>query len=128
MLMEAETLKKTDVLNYLIVMDLVKTEDTQAMYGSLSINSRKKIMAAMLHDDLLGSGTRVMVEGRELYSKIYTFDSHKDCRFDNSFGTAIDSVDFSIVSGKDIWSYIYGEYFVNNRLSSEMPGFGLIRV
>jgi hypothetical protein len=128
MLMEAGTSKICDLINCLIVMDLVKIEDSQAICDTLDINSRRKITRDMLYHDLLENGTRVMVEGRELYSRIFTFNRYKDCKFDDSFGSPINDVDFSVMLDKDIWNYIYGEYFLNCRLSTELMGFGLINI
>lgn len=128
MLVKAGIAKRCDLIHCLIIMDLVKAEDSRAMYSLLSIDSRKKITAGILYGDLISNGTRVMIEDRELYSKIYSFDRTRDCRFNDSFGAHIDEIDFSVMVEKDIWSYIYGEYFFNNRLASEIVGFGLIKL
>ncbi|WP_133051113.1 hypothetical protein [Ruminiclostridium hungatei] len=120
--------RKCDMLNYLIIMDLAKAEDFKAMYSILGVKSRKKVIADILYEDLVNNGTMVMIEDRELYSKIYSFDRHKDCKFNDTFSAGIDEIDFSIMLEKDLWSYIYGEYFLNCRLTTETIGFGLIKV
>lgn len=121
--------RSPDMLSYLVIMDLVIAEDYKDGYDEFDSNPTKRnAIHAMLYDDLLNSGARIMVEGRELYSKIYTFDKYKDCRPEDSFGGPIGEVDFSSVVAKDIWAYIYGVYLGEERLGAELEGFALIRI
>jgi len=80
----------------------------------------------MLHRDMIENGTRVMLEGKEIYSKKINFDDD-ECRTDDSFEKPIEEVDFSKLSNEELWSYIFGEYIMNGRIS-EFHGFGSTQV
>lgn len=80
----------------------------------------------MLHRDIVENGTRVMLEGKEIYSKKITFNT-EDCMTDDSFEKPIEEVDFSTLSDEELWSYIFGEYIMNGRIS-EFRGFGSTQV
>ncbi len=121
--------KSKDVFSCIVFMDLVIAEDFKDAYCELDeANTRRNIIHYILYDELIDSGTRIMIEEREVYSKIFTFDKSKDCKFDDSFCGPIDEVDFSSMIDKEIWGYIMGEYFLNGRLSKELDGFGIISI
>lgn len=126
---ESHTENSGDIFNCMVIMDLVIAEDYMDRYGEFDSNpTRRNTTHKILYRDLTGSGTRIMVEGRELYARIYSFDKHRDCRFEDSFGVPIDEVDFSSMLEKDVWAYIFGEYFMGAGLSTELSGFGLIQI
>lgn len=124
---ETEIIQKCNLQNYLVLMDFVKAGDFRVMHNAFSEKHKRRV-TDILYDDLISNGTMVMVEEREIYSKIYSFDRYKDCKFDYSFGVEIDEIDFAKMLNKDIWGYIYGEYFINYRLIIETTGFGLMKI
>jgi hypothetical protein len=130
--MEVKTLTKTDNnndLSYIVLMDLIRAEDFKDGYDEFDINPTKRnIMHNILYNDLIANGTRIMVEDREIYSKIYTFDKYKDCKYDDSFDSSINEVNFSSMLDKDLWAYMYGSYLMAERLSVELMGFAAIQI
>lgn len=124
---KTEIIQNFNLLEYLVLMDFVKAEDFRVKNNN-SASQHKRVVADILYEDLISNGTMLMVEEREIYSKIYSFDRYKDCKFDCSFGVEIDKVDFTKMLNKDIWGYIFGEYFINYKLIFETTGFGLMRI
>ena len=115
-------------VSYIITMNIDRAQDYKYMYSDFERNPKIKRIYDILYHDLLNDGTRVMLEGRELYSKVYTFRTDGDCMTDDAYDKPINEVDFSSMSDEELWSYIYGEYFMNSRLGSELKGFGSIEV
>jgi hypothetical protein len=87
----------------------------------------KKRAVALLKDELLEKGTRVMLEGVEIYTKYLEFNDGGDCMFADSYDKPYDEVDFSGLEEKDIWALIYGDFIIRNRIS-EVEGFGVTKV
>ena len=92
-----------------------------------SFDSGKKRVSSLLKDDLLRNGTRVMLEGIELYSKFYKFDNGGDCMFADSYDKPYEDIDFSQYSDNDIWLLIFGEFIVKSKIT-EIEGFGITKV
>ncbi len=87
----------------------------------------KKKVVTLLKDDLLENGTRVMLEGVEIYTKFYKFEDGGDCMFKDSYDIPYEEIDFSSYSDTEIWSLIYGEFIVRHKIN-EIEGFGVIKV
>ena len=85
----------------------------------------------LLSNDMLKNGTRVMIEGIEMYTKKVTFDNSDVYMFDecsdDPFDKPIDEVDFSQIGDEELWKYIYGEYIINGRIMNTW-GFGTTKV
>lgn len=81
-------------------------------------DEKSKIIFNLISTDMLKNGTRVMLEGKEIYTKFVTFEDGGDCMTDDSFGKPIDEVDFSKLSEEVLWSYILGEYILRGKISS----------
>lgn len=91
-------------------------------------NAKRSRIYNAIREDLINTGTKVKLLDREVYSKRYALIKKRDCRYDASFDKPIDEIDFSSLNDEELWSYIYGEYFVNGRLSGEFKGFGSVQV
>jgi hypothetical protein len=118
-----------DMLSCIVIMDLVIAEDFKDRYDRFDRNPTKRNRThEILYNDLTSKGTRLMLEDRELYSRVYSFDKYKDCKFEESFDSPIEEVDFSSMVEKDVWAYIFGEYMLGEGLSIELNGFGLIPI
>lgn len=121
--------KSIGKVSYIVMMDLVTVEDYIESYGfPKGEPTPQSVTCDILYRDLLEHGTRIMVEGRELYSKVYSFDQHKDCKFEDSFEAPVDQVSFSSMVEKDVWGYIYGRYLLKAELAGELDGFAAIRI
>lgn len=87
----------------------------------------KQRAVELLKDELIEKGTRVMLEGVEIYAKHFEFNDGGDCMFADSYDKPYDEIDFSGFEEKDIWALIYGEFIVRNKIS-EVEGFGATKV
>lgn len=116
-------------VSYIITMNLefveyMKQKKPEFYTGDIK---RSRIYNAV-RNDLINSGTRVKLLDREVYSKRYALLKKRDCKYDVSFDKPIQEIDFAALSEEELWSYIYGEYLVNGRLSNEFKGFGSVQV
>ncbi|MFW2488849.1 hypothetical protein ACN077_09780 [Clostridium chromiireducens] len=91
-------------------------------------NPKKTRIYNAIREDLINNGEKITLLDRQVYSKRYALLKKRDCKYDDSFNKSIDDIDFNELSDEDLWAYIYGEYFVNGRLSAELKGFSSIQV
>jgi hypothetical protein len=77
----------------------------------------------LLKRDIMNNGTRVYLEGKEIYTKAYKFATDGDCMWDDSFDKPVEEIDFAQLKEDELWAYIYGEYILNGRISG-LRGFG----
>ena len=80
----------------------------------------KKRVVRLLKEELIENGTRVMLEGVEIYTKYFKFNTDGDCMFADSYDKPYDNIDFSSFEEKDIWELIFGEFIERNKLSEEI--------
>ncbi|RII34390.1 hypothetical protein D2A34_14695 [Clostridium chromiireducens] len=116
-------------VSYIITMNLefiefMKKKKPEFYTGDVK---RSRIYNAV-REDLIDNGEKLKLLDREVYSKRYALVKKRDCKYDDSFDKSIEEIDFSALSEEELWSYIYGEYFVNGRLSNEFKGFGSVQV
>lgn len=116
-------------VSYIITMNLdfieyMKQKKPEFYNGDVK---RSRIYNAV-RNDLINNGVKVKLLDREVYSKRYALLKKRDCKYDLSFGKPIEEIDFNAMSDGELWAYIYGEYFVNGRLSNEFKGFGSVQV
>ena len=86
----------------------------------------KKRIFELIYNDLIDNGQRLDIERRPICSKIYNYHLSKDCKYEDSFDLPIEEVNFSTMSEEILWSYIYGEYFANKRISEEFTCFSIL--
>lgn len=125
MKIRADYVTNSSSVSYILTMN----EEITDIYGKnfKSIwGPKKALIFEVLHQDIIKNGTRVMLEGKEIYSKKITF-STDECMTDGSFEKPIEEVDFLKFSDEELWSYIFGEYIMNGRIS-EFNGFGSTQV
>lgn len=116
-------------VSYIISMNADFVEFMKGKKPEFYTDSIKKTrIFNTIKDDLINNGEKIKLLDREVYSKRYALLKKRDCKYDDSFDKPINSIDFSTLSDNDLWAYIYGEYFVNGRLSSELKGFGSVQV
>ena len=116
-------------VSYIITMNVDFIEFMKKKKPEFYTNNvkRSRIYNAV-REDLINTGTKIKLLDREVYSKRYALIKKRDCKYDISFDKPIEDVDFSTLSEEELWSYIYGEYFVNGRLSGEFKGLGSVQV
>ena len=92
-----------------------------------STSDREKRVIDFLHDDLVDNGTRVMLQGRELYVKEITFRTDENWMSDDTFDKPIEEIDFSKFTDEELWPYIYGQYIMERDIC-KIWGFGITQV
>ncbi len=81
------------------------------------------IIAKFIRTHILKEGTRVYIEGEEIYTHKVRF-STEETLDDSTLEFPPDQTDFSSMGEEDLWAYIYGEYIMNGRLR-HIWGFGI---
>lgn len=74
-----------------------------------------------LRDNMHKNGTHVYLEGKEMITKMITFDTSETLDEDSLETT------FEKLTDDELWSYILGEYILNGKLCGIM-GFGITQV
>ena len=92
-----------------------------------NFDTGKKRAIELLKTELVEKGTRVMLEGFEIYTKHFKFRTDGDCMFFDSYDKPYEEIDFSIFDEKDMWALIYGEFIAQNRIS-DVEGLGVTKV
>lgn len=116
-------------VSYIVTMNLEFIEFLKGKKPDVYTNSAKRSrIYNALKEDLIKTGTKEKILDREVYTKRYALLKKRDCKYDDSFDKSVDGIDFETLSEKDLWAYIFGEYFVNGRLANEFKGFGSVQV
>lgn len=113
-------------VSYIITMNKYVV-DAHEMYSIPHSDIRARKVFDLIYSDMLKNGTRVMLEGTELYTKRVTFDTGGDCMFDDSYDKPIEEIDFSKLTDDELWLYVYGEYILGGRIV-KYAGFGATQV
>ena len=125
MKIRADYVTNSSSVSYVLTMNEEIVDIYQRNFKSI-LDLKEARIFEMLHRDIIENGTRGMLEGKEIYSRKITFNT-EDCMKDDSFETPIEEVDFSKLSDEELWSYIFGEYIMNGRIS-KFWGFGSTQV
>ncbi len=111
-------------VSYLITMDSKVVEKFNKLDNEPA-DSKKRVILETVLNDVKDNGTLINIDDRETYLRKYEIRPKSDTVFDAAFNDP-DTIDFSAMSGQDLWKYINGEYFVNSRLESEYKGFSCL--
>jgi len=113
-------------VSYIITMkkDLV---ESMASYwkGHRSLEVEK--ITNFLIDDLVENGTRVYLDGEEIYFKKVKFNTDGDTIDKEYLESEGKEIDFNNIDDAELWSYIYGEYLLRCKLGA-IEGFGSTQV
>lgn len=74
-----------------------------------------------IRDDMFKDGTCVFLEGKEIISKRIKFST------DETMTEDIRETPIEKMTDEELWSYIFGEYIMNGKLSGIM-GFGITQI
>ena len=114
-------------VSYIVTMHKKIVEVFDRFHGDLE-KTEIKVVRDAIKKELREKGTRVFLEGEELYVKKYTFDT------DNGEATDREmlleegkQLDFEGMSNEDLWNYIRGQYLMSGDLS-QIRGFGVTLV
>lgn len=113
-------------VSYIITMkkDLV---ESMARYwaGTRSLEIEK--ITDFLKDDLVENGTRIYLDGEEIYFKKVKFNTDGDTIDKQYLESEGKEIDFNNVDDEELWSYLYGEYLLKCKLGM-IEGFGSTQV
>jgi hypothetical protein len=115
-------------VSYIVSLNPAMAEFSKFKNRQFAGAGAKARVFAALYADLTQHGSPLEVAGASVLAKRYDFEKKPACKYDHSFGRPIAKVDFASLPEEDLWSYIYGEYLVNGRLSGELKGFGSVQV
>ena len=80
-------------------------------------------IADFLRKFMIKNGTRVFIEGEEIYTHKVHF-STDETMLDSTLKLPPDQMDFASMNEDALWAYIFGEYVMNGRLAG-ISGFGV---
>lgn len=112
-------------VSYVLTMNEEIVDIYEKHFRSIRDLKEARILST-LRRDLMENGTRVMLEGKEIFTRKIDF-STDECMTDDTFEKPIEEVDFSKVTDEELWQYIFGEYILNGRIS-KLNGFGSTQV
>lgn len=113
-------------VSFIVTMNLSMLERFVGTFEKNFDNGKKRAIE-LLKTELVEKGTRVMLEGVEIYTKHFIFRTDGDCMFSDSYDKPYDELDFSVFEEKDMWALIYGEFISRNGIS-DVEGFGVTKV
>lgn len=113
-------------VSFIITMNKAMLDIHLENFGKY-IDSGSKRVVDILQEELLNNGTKIMLEGKEVYAKLYKFDDGGDCMFADSYDLPYDQIDFSAFEEKDLWPLIYGEFIAKYKICG-IAGFGVTQV
>lgn len=113
-------------VSYIITMkkDLVESM-ARFWAGSRSLEIEK--ITGFLKDDLVENGTRIYMDGEEIYFKKVQFNTDGDTTDKEYLESEGKEIDFNNVDDEELWSNVYGEYLMNCKLGM-IEGFGSTKV
>ena len=116
-------------VSYILMMDVDVINCFLRMHESLNGESEPVIMAKSLKKFMQEKGTLSYVEDHEIYTFLMEFRDDSDEAFskqilqENGMNT-----DVSTMTERELFNYLRGEYLLEGRLSSMMPGLAAIQV
>ena len=114
-------------VSYIVTMSKNIIDILNKFHEGVEKNPKTNRIFELLHNEMLKSGTRVVLEGEEIYTKKFKFQTYGDCMWDDSFDKPVEEIDFLKMSDEELWAYIFGEYFLNGKIC-QIRGFGATNV
>ncbi len=110
-------------VSYILTMSKKMVDMYNEAFGMVFDTERKRI-TNLLYNKMLKDGTRVILEGEEIYTKKITFEDGGACKYEDSYEKPID---FAKLPEDELWLYILGEYILKDKISQSL-GFGETKV
>jgi hypothetical protein len=115
-------------VSYIVTLNLAMAEFARKKNGNYCDRVKQGRIFDLPVEDLKQNGQQIELNGADLVVSTYDFEKKTDCRYDSETAEQGKEVDFSTLTDAEVWSYIYGEYFVKAKLASELKGFGAVQV
>ena len=115
-------------VSYIVTLNLAMAEFAKKKNGNYCDHPRKSRVYDVLVADLKTKGQTIELNGADLVIGTYDFEKKTDCCCDAEDSEVGPEVDFSNLTDAEVWSYVYGEYFVKAKLAAELKGFGAVQV
>ena len=109
-------------VSYILTMKEDMVKGHLRFYKGVLKKGEEKI-ADFLCKFMIKNGTRVCIEGEEIYTHKVHFKTD-ETMLDSTLELPPDQMDFSSMNEDDLWAYIFGEYVMNGRLTG-INGFGV---
>jgi hypothetical protein len=107
-------------VSYLVTMNLEIANIFKQFYNEDYVKQR---IFNLLKDDIIKNGTRGYFEGKEIYYKMYDFDTG-EVMWDEAYDKPLAEIDFSKMTDEELWAYIRGQYIMNGQIN-KLSGFGV---
>lgn len=111
-------------VSYIVTMKKSMVDGHDKYFGEYKTKEKQRVLNFM-RDKLLRDGTRVMLEGEELYSLKIMFSTDEIHNKETIESHYSKDVDFNTLSDEELFSYICGEYLLKGNMIFE--GFGQIQ-
>jgi len=125
MKIRADFVTNSSSVSYVLTMNEEIVDIYEKHFSTIRDPKESRILST-LRRDLIENGTRIMLEGKEIFTRKIDFNTD-ECMTDDTFEKPIEEVDFSKVTDEELWQYIFGEYILNGRIS-KLNGFGSTQV
>lgn len=112
-------------VSYIITMKKDVLESIARFYGDSTKEEIIKVRD-FIKEDLIQNGTRVFLEGEEMYIKKVEFDTDGGT-LDKESLVDYDNLKPSDMTDNELWKYIYGEYILKGNLNN-ITGLGYTQV
>lgn len=108
-------------VSYILTMCEEMVDVHMKSWGIEDREPNKAKIIKTLRDDMQKNGTCVFLEGKEIITKSIKFDTGETLTED------VRETPIEKMTDEELWSYIFGEYIMNGKLSGIM-GFGITQV
>lgn len=125
--MRAEGTANNRSVSYIVTMNVAMADFARKKRGNYIDNMLLKRVCYLLNSEMEKRGQPLVFENADLLIAAFHFEKDKDCLYDRDLSPDSGEVDYFKLSDERMWAYIYGEFFVNGRLSAELKGFGAVQ-